>query len=142
MARASFSLLSQNRAGCPRNDEMSMRRPRLLKVSAGALYNEISERVFTAHIIQLARRRGWLCAHFRPGLTQRGRWVTAMSGDVGFPDIVLARGTQVIFAELKTKNGKTSPAQDRWLETLRGSPYVGAVVWRPSDIADIEMILK
>jgi hypothetical protein len=38
----------------------------------------------------------------------------------------------VIMCELKTAKGKTTPAQDDWLERL--SPHVECYLWRPDDI--------
>jgi len=60
-----------------------------------------------------------------------------MQGDVGFPDLVLARAGKVIFAELKSETGKLSPTQREWanaLGTLR--------IWRPRDIDLIEAELR
>ena len=60
----------------------------------------------------------------------------------GFPDLVLAwsNGFQrrVIFAELKTEQGRLSLAQARWCSLL------DAYVWRPSDWINgaIERVLK
>lgn len=106
------------------------------------LYSQISEAAFTSQMIALARWHKWRVAHFRPALTQRGRWVTPVAGDgAGFPDLVLSRRERLIFAELKTGRGKTTPAQDIWLESLRGAP-VEVYLWRPGDIEEIERILK
>jgi VRR-NUC domain len=62
----------------------------------------------------------WRCAHFRPGLTIHGTYVTAVQGDgKGFPDWVLVhdRGG-VVFVELKTVRGRLTPAQEEWGEAL------------------------
>ena len=59
----------------------------------------------------------------------------------GFPDLVLARpGEQPIFAELKSTNGKLTPAQAAWKEALAPHWHL----WRPSDWMDgtIERTLK
>ena len=105
------------------------------------LYDQISESVFTTQIIQMARVFGWRCAHFRPAMTKRGRWVTAMSGDIGFPDLVLVRPPRMIFAELKSAKGKLTPDQVLWLEAIRQSD-IEQYEWRPKDIANIETILR
>lgn len=108
----------------------------------------ISERAFTAQIIQLAHLYKWRVAHFRPALTQRGRWVTAVQGDgAGFPDLVMVRGDRVIFVELKTAKGKLSEQQERWyMDLLAWSAHLGkaalVTVWRPADFEEIERELK
>ncbi len=104
-------------------------------------YADISEKAFTAQVIALLRWYKWRCAHFRPAMTKRGRWITAMSGDVGFPDIVASRRERLIFAELKTAKGKPTPAQYEWLKSLGGAP-VEVYLWRPAMIDEIETILK
>ena len=116
---------------------------------------QISEKAFTKQIIDLARLFGWKAAHFRPALTQRGRWVTAVQGDgAGFPDLVLVhRGKgRVIFVELKTQIGKLSEKQEQWLDALcevekrycalTGHDWVvRCAVWRPSQFDEITKIL-
>ena len=97
----------------------------------------ISEKVFTAQVITMARAFGWMAAHFRPALTQRGRWITAMAGDIGYPDITMARNKRVIFAELKTEIGNLTFGQSAWQSALPNF-----YVWRPSDIEEIERILR
>ena len=107
-----------------------------------SLYAQISEAAFTAQIIQLARVLGWRVAHFRPAMTKRGRWVTAVQGDgVGFPDLIMLRHTRGIMAELKAAKGKTTPEQEAWLESARRAEFE-AYVWRPSDIDEIERTLR
>ncbi len=74
-------------------------------------------------------------------------WRTAGSGDVrGFPDCVLVRpadGDQrgrIIFAELKSEPGRTTPEQQAWMAAILGANGEG-YVWRPSDLEDIERVL-
>lgn len=107
----------------------------------------ISERVFTAQVIRLAQFYKWRTAHFRPAMTQRGRWVTAVQGDgVGFPDLVLVKN-YVIFAELKTDDGRLRGEQAEWGTALAAISIArpGAMdyyVWRPKDYDAILEILK
>jgi len=93
----------------------------------------ITEADFQARVMQTAHLTGWMVAHFRPAMTQRGRWVTPMSGDTGFPDLVLARDGRVIVAELKRDKGIVSTGQMRWLSAL--GDY--GRVWRPRDWPEI-----
>jgi len=108
----------------------------------GPLYNQISEKIFTAQVIRMAQMFGWMTAHFRPG-KQGSRYVTAVQGDgVGFPDLVLLKaGKPPIFAELKSAKGRLTPAQEAWLEMAKQTGARGCV-WRPSDIESIEIILR
>ena len=101
---------------------------------------KISEKVFTKQVIDLARWHKWLVAHFRTSMNASGRWMTAVQGDgAGFPDLVLARNGEVIFAELKTEIGKLSPKQVDWYKALPQRSYY---LWRPSDYPEIERTLK
>src|SRR5690348_4419552 len=107
-----------------------------------ALYAQLSERDFTAQIIQLARVFGWRVAHFRPAMTKRGRWVTPVQGDgAGFPDLLLLRANRRIMAELKAAKGKVTPEQELWLESAMRAEFE-VYVWRPADIDEIEGVLR
>jgi len=99
----------------------------------------LTERDFTAQVIQYAKLRGWVVAHFRPALTDKG-WRTPVQGDAGFPDLVLARRGHIIFMELKSEKGKLSREQESWLDALEG-PGVVVDVFKPSDWPEIEHLL-
>lgn len=88
----------------------------------------ITEADFLGRIVDLARYRGWLVSHQRPARTAQG-WRTAVQGDAGTPDLLLARGGVVICAELKTQTGRLTPLQRRWGDAL-GDHYS---LWRPAD---------
>ena len=99
----------------------------------------ISESAFLQQVKALAYLHGWAFHHSVPTQTAKGRWLT--SGSVGFCDVVMAHRVRgVIFAELKTEKGKTTAAQDDWLERLR--PHVECYLWRPSDIEFISTRLS
>lgn len=87
-----------------------------------------TEAAFTTRVIQTARLHGWKVTHFRPARTAAG-YRTAVQGDIGFPDLVLARRGVVIVAELKTARGKPTDEQEVWLAELGDL----AVLWRPAD---------
>lgn len=87
------------------------------------------EDAFGEWVIDEAHHAGWLAHHVR-GSWSRGRFQTAVSGDKGFPDFVLARNGRIIFAELKTEHGKLSPEQGAWMQELGDLALV--MVWRPS----------
>jgi hypothetical protein len=91
----------------------------------------VSEAELQKAVIELAKRLGWRTAHFRPGMTKRGNWVTAVQGDgKGFPDLVLARDGVVLFVELKAAKGRLSMDQLAWLSALTPERML---VWRPMD---------
>jgi hypothetical protein len=102
-----------------------------LRVFIGAKVTAISEAAFLQQVKSLAYMYGWAFHHPVPTQTAKGRWLT--SGSTGFPDIVLAHRTRgVIFAELKTIKGKTTSAQDDWLERI--NPHAECYLWRPTDL--------
>ncbi len=103
--------------------------------------NAISERDFERQVMELAKLTGWRTAHFRPAKTSKG-WRTPVSGGgAGFPDLVLVRGRELIFAELKREGAKLRPEQREWLDALCRVPGVVAKLWRPSDFEEIEKTL-
>lgn len=96
---------------------------------------------FLGWVLDLAKLHGWRVAHFRPALTARG-WRTPVQADgAGFPDLVLVRGEQLIFAELKSERGRLSDEQRAWLDAL-GQTAATCCVWRPSDRQRIEELLS
>ena len=107
----------------------------------------ITEKQFQRQVIQFARMCGWRIAHFRPAQNSKGQWRTPVAADgKGFPDLVLVRGVNLIFAELKTDKGRLQPEQKQWLEALDTVGMIAAravktVVWRPENWDEIERIL-
>lgn len=102
-----------------------------------------TEAEFTRMFLDLARLRGWMSAHFRPGMDRRGRWRTAVQGDgAGFPDALLVRPRdgKMLVAELKVGRNRTTPEQDRWLAAFRAAG-VPAEVLTPDDWPKIEQLL-
>lgn len=101
-----------------------------------------TEKAFQHAVEHLAHVYGWRLFHAKPSQLPNGRWVTAQTGNTGFPDLVLAHPVKgLIFAELKTQRGRVSPAQRIWLNTLEAT---GAEchVWRPQDFDFIKNRLK
>jgi hypothetical protein len=111
--------------GIPINSELGQR---ILEL-AGVKYpggrppwEHISEKEFQAAVKAEAKRRGWLGYH-----THDSR-----KSEAGFPDLILLRETRIIAAELKAEDGKTTAAQDKWLEAFM-SAKAEVYVWRPRD---------
>lgn len=124
---------------------------------------DLRETPFQRQVIDLAKWTGWRAAHFRAARTATG-WRTAVEADgEGFVDLVLVRGPELIFAELKTRTGKASSAQREWLDALGRvdeavqyvlrvardaglelelEPLVEVYLWRPADWDAIEVRLK
>lgn len=101
---------------------------------------QISEAELQQAVIDTARTLGWRVAHFRPAQTRHG-WRTPVAADgKGFPDLVLVhreRG-RLIFAEMKSDKGRTTPEQDAWLAGLQAvaelvPDVVSVHVWTPAD---------
>jgi hypothetical protein len=111
-------------------------------VGLGRRRRPVSEAQLQKAVIELAQLLGWRVAHFRPAMTQSGRWVTAVQGNgKGFPDLVLAKNGYVLFVELKSAKGRLSAEQEEWLEVL---PPEDTYVWRPEQWTSgaIERVLR
>ena len=89
-----------------------------------------TERQFADAVIEYAELCGWL--------VKRDPMYRATAASPGFPDLVLARKGQVIFAELKTEKGKLSQAQMCWGASIGDDWHL----WRPSDWPEIEKVLR
>jgi hypothetical protein len=91
------------------------------------------ESILQSQVIQLAKMNGFRVHHARPVQQANGRWLTAIAGDAGFPDLVLAHAERgVLFLELKAENGKLSPGQVMWGNAL--SKHVEYYLIRPQDL--------
>lgn len=117
-------------------------------MKASQYAHQISERELQEKVVALAQTHGWLVMHSRPARRKDGSWSTPIQGTPGFPDLVLARDGTVILAELKSESGRLTSRQKEWLNALTSHGHEGcdpshdAVVWRPSDWPDIEVILR
>lgn len=94
----------------------------------------LSEAAFQQQVTDYATLCGWRWTH-----TPDSRRV---QGTPGFPDLVLARGFTLIFAELKTERGRVRPEQTNWINALRWAHGKHVYIWRPSDWHEIERILR
>lgn len=91
----------------------------------------ISEAAFQAQVIELAKLYRWRVYHTRDS---RG-------SHAGFPDLVLVRGGDLVFLELKTEHGKATRQQEAWIGDLASVTIVlggrqqgiFARIVRPSD---------
>ena len=104
-------------------------------MAGNPIHPAVKEDDFLAAVTELATLTGWLVYH-----TYDSR-----RSQAGFPDLVLARGDRLIFAELKTDRGRIRPSQRLWLERLGAiadqQPNVQVYLWRPKDWPGIEKIL-
>jgi len=92
-----------------------------------------SEKIFQAQVIQIARMNGWKVFHPATMRGHDGSYRTPLTGDKGFPDLVLAHPTRgCILAELKTDKGRLSAEQKSWATALQ--KWVNYYVWRPADL--------
>lgn len=89
----------------------------------------ISETEFQQRLIETAQLYGWKVVHYRKSRHQSGKWATAVQGDNGGQDIILAKNGLVILAELKKDRGSQTNEQKEW-EAAAGAH---ARVWRPRD---------
>lgn len=91
------------------------------------------EAILQSQVIQLAKMNGFRVHHARPVQQANGRWLTAIAGDAGFPDLVLAhRDRGVLFLELKAESGRLTPGQIEWGQNL--GPHVEYWLVRPDDL--------
>lgn len=91
----------------------------------------MTEAEFQSNVIDLAKTLGWLVHH------DRGDYRQCIGGDPGFPDLVLAKDGRVIFLELKSADGKITPAQYGWVMELG----MNARMVRPDQMQEIADLL-
>ena len=99
---------------------------------------DASERLFQDKVEQIAKMNGWLIFHASPHMVRPGVW---RSDGKGFPDLCLCHPSRgLIFAELKSQEGRLSHEQKLWAEALLNAG-VEHYVWRPNQLDLIAMRL-
>lgn len=104
--------------------------------SPGALLarsHVMSEDDLLRAVVDLAALHRCRLHHQRPARTAGGRWRSAVVGDPGWPDLVIAGPAGTLIRELKRQVGRTSPDQVEWIRLLRAGG-LDVDVWRPSDL--------
>ena len=104
---------------------------------------EIPEAALQRTLVEAARFYGYRVHHTRPARTVHG-WRTAIMGDKGFPDLVLALDGLVHAWELKSGTGRLDGEQRAWASALgEGEPT--RLEWRlvrPSGLDEALAILE
>lgn len=72
-------------------------------------------------ILDEARADGWLAFHV----------YDSKRSEPGFPDIVLLRNGECLVFEVKREDGRTTAAQEQWLDAFGAVPGVHSTVIRP-----------
>lgn len=92
--------------------------------------HELSEAELEQQLVELARYYGWMIYHVHD--SRRVDW----RSDQGFPDWILLRGHDAIVLELKTRRGRVTAKQRKWLRAFADVRRVTAGVMRPDDPSD------
>ena len=96
------------------------------------------EKILQDKVIHLAKMNGFMVQHSRPVKQADGRWLTAIQGDAGFPDLVLADAQRgVLFIELKSDTGRLTAGQVAWQRNIK--PH--CEYWLVRD-ADLPMLAR
>lgn len=90
-----------------------------------------TEREHQDTIIDACRWLGYRVVHFRPARDRHGRYHTALQGDAGFVDLVIAGHGHMLMIELKRKPNKVTDEQQMWLDALLDAGVDARVVWLP-----------
>lgn len=99
--------------------------------STRAPAHPVSEKVFQAAVVRLAREHGWLCYH-----THDSR-----KSLPGYPDLTMVREGVCLWSELKVPGGTLTLQQAHWLKALGQVRETAAFVWQPEDWPEIRMRL-
>lgn len=97
----------------------------------------MSEDDFQTSVMDYAHVHHWRVCHVRPCRTSKG-WRTAIQGDPGLPDLILARNGVVLLAEIKSATGGFQPGQREWLEAAGENGFL----WRPADWPTVMEVLR
>ena len=93
---------------------------------------QITEKQWQKTVCDMLDTFGWQWHHARRPLWDKR----------GLPDLIAARGTRLLFIELKSMTGKIRPEQAEWIDVLRATGQVEVYVLRPCDGDYVERLLK
>lgn len=99
--------------------------------AAGASASGITEKEFQASIVELAHLCGWWVFHVHDSRRSQPGW----------PDLVLLRAPEAVFAEVKTDRGRVSTQQNAVIDELQACD-LEVHVWRPRDWQTVERRLR
>jgi hypothetical protein len=101
----------------------------------------MNEAAWQQQVVDLARLTRWLVHHTRPARRADGTWSTPIQGDPGFPDLVMIRGSRVLWVELKSDTGRLTTDQMAWRDRLllAGQEWY---CWRPRDWPKVQKTLR
>jgi hypothetical protein len=103
----------------------------MIKTAKETIDATITHKAFLQMVSQYARLNGWLVY---------STW-RSIHSPPGYPDLTMARGVRLVFAELKTKRDKPTPEQAEWLSVLRATGTCEVYLLYPKDWEFIEMVL-
>lgn len=81
-------------------------------------------------ILAAAKTAGWR-VHAERSAQTGDRHMTPIKGHPGWVDLVLVRGTEALFVELKRHPNAVEPEQLAWHTSLRAAGLTAGVVWVP-----------
>ena len=84
---------------------------------------EMTEKYLQKLVVELATRLGWLVYHT----------FDSRRSNPGFPDLMMTRKGELLAVELKSKHGKLTDAQKKWLLQLEQVRGCWTYVWKPED---------
>jgi hypothetical protein len=105
----------------------------------------MAEDPFEDILLMQGRMLGWRGHAERRSRSASGRHATAIKGDQGWPDVVLAHPWRgLVIVELKSHTGSFGPGQPEWLSLLAhySSADVLVAAWRPADWPFIQVCLR
>lgn len=91
----------------------------------------MTEKEWQSTVVDLARVYGWAVFH----------QFDSRRSAPGWPDLVLLRPPEIVFAELKTDAGKVRPEQTVTLSSLE-SCGLECYIWRPRDWDQVSARLR
>lgn len=100
----------------------------------------MTEQEWQTQVLDLAHLYRWMAHHTRPALNRRGQWATPIQGHPGFPDLVLCRGSRVLFVELKSERGLLTADQMAWRDRLL-TAGMDWRCWRPKHWPEVQATL-
>lgn len=102
------------------------------------MHLSLTEKAFRQQILDVAHGYGWRAWYDLATNSPRrchacGTYSRGPRNPPGWPDLVLVRGSRLLFRELKVGRGHLEPEQEQWRDALRAAGADWAE-WRPEQM--------
>jgi len=98
-----------------------------------ALIDNMTEAELQKTVTDALTALGYVWTHFQAARARSGRWLTPLTGDPGFPDVIALRAGVGWALEFKSQKGRATLGQLGWIAAFRRAGFQSYII-RPDEL--------